>query len=194
VILFPPFQLIELEDLLWTPPWLHEYAHLMLARVWHTHGLFRSETTASQACDIILSNLSSFVDCCAGSCSPTPILEEVPSGEFVAQGKQAVPFALADWYPHLDVWQDMVKRSGNIRYIDRPMDATSTTRYVATNGDTRECRMFNLCFHHFDDDDARKVLRSVVAGGEAFTSVLFGIWVINFVSSLTLATYVASSN
>jgi hypothetical protein len=145
VILFPRFQLIELEDLPWTPPWLHEYAHLMLARVWRTRGLFRLETTASQACDIILSNLSSekissyvFVDCCAGSGGPTPILEEVLNGKLVAQGKQPVSFVLADWYPHLDVWQDIVKRSDSIRYIDRPMDATSTTRYVATNGDTRE--------------------------------------------------------
>lgn len=185
MILFPRLQLIELEDLPWFPSWIREYAHLLLAQVWRTKGLGKSTTTASQACDILLEQLQLhqhpesdgedissfiFVDACAGAGGPTPILEKTLNSKLHSQGRQPVRFVLADLYPHLDAWRQIVKRSDYISYIERPVDATRTVKYLpdAEGRRKKECRMFNLSFHHFDDESARKVLRSAVRGADTF--------------------------
>lgn len=184
MILFPRLQLIELEDLPWFPSWIREYAHLLLAQVWRTKGLGKSTTTASQACDILLEQLQLqdsssstkgedissfvFVDACAGAGGPTPILERTLNSKLQSRGCQPVQFVLADLYPHLDTWRQIVKRSECISYIEKPVDATRTVKYLPDGERKKECRMFNLCFHHFDDDSARKVLRSAVKGADAF--------------------------
>jgi hypothetical protein len=57
-------------------------------------------------------------------------------------------------------------RSENISYIKEPVDATKA-RKLAEKAQ-KECRIFNLCFHHFDDPDAKTVLRSAVDSADAF--------------------------
>ncbi|GIK06671.1 hypothetical protein Aspvir_002321 [Aspergillus viridinutans] len=44
------------------------------------------------------------------------------------------------------------------------------TRILApgAHSDEAECRLFNLCFHHFDDPAAAKVLRSAIQSSDAF--------------------------
>lgn len=54
----------------------------------------------------------------------------------------------------------------NISYIEQPMDATKGVRVVGAEG--KECRMFNLSFHHFDDAAAEKILTSAVESADAF--------------------------
>ena len=54
----------------------------------------------------------------------------------------------------------------NVSYIEQPIDATKGVRLVAAEG--KECRMFNLSFHHFNDAPAEKVLKSAVDSADAF--------------------------
>ncbi|KAI9648862.1 hypothetical protein NHQ30_003503 [Ciborinia camelliae] len=172
MILFPRFQLIEIEDQPWCPHWLREYSHAALAKMWHTTGPNRTSSTAAQACDILLENLPNpssftFVDACAGAGGPTPILEKILNQKLVDQGKDPVQFILTDLFPDLKVWAQIVKQSDNISFVKQPVDATKKTSRYADPG-KKECRIFNLCFHHFDDEPAAKVLRSAVETTDAF--------------------------
>ncbi|OGM50985.1 hypothetical protein ABOM_000211 [Aspergillus bombycis] len=62
--------------------------------------------------------------------------------------EQPVRFILADLYPSLNKWVAMA-------------------RQLAESG-RKECRKFDLCFHHFDDPAAAKVLRSAIQPSGAF--------------------------
>jgi hypothetical protein len=140
--------------------------------MWNTVGPGRASSTAAQACDILVSKLPTapsaftFVDACAGAGGPTPMLERNLNTRLHALDQKPVQFVLADLYPDWAAWKKITSTSQNISFINKPVDATTVTRYVDSN--TLECRLFNLCFHHFDDDQAAKVLRSSIQGSDAF--------------------------
>ncbi|KAK0718481.1 hypothetical protein B0T26DRAFT_831019 [Lasiosphaeria miniovina] len=172
--LFPRFQLFEIEDMPWCPSWLREYAHRALHQMWNTVGPGKTSSTAAQACDILVSKLPAepsaytFVDACAGAGGPTPMLERSLNSRLKALGgkKQPVRFLLADLYPDWEAWKKITAASENITHVKHPVDAATVERYV-TDG-TLECRLFNLCFHHFDDAQAVKILRSSVNHSDSF--------------------------
>lgn len=171
-VITPRFHLFEIEDYSWCPEWLREYAHRSLAMVWHTVGFNRTTSTAAQVCDVITANLPNhpseyhFVDACAGAGGPTPIFEAILNDRMAVEGKPPIDFLLTDLYPDLEAWKAIVKKSDHIAYVGTPVDATKAGRYAAR--DKKELRIFNMCFHHFDDDGARKVLRSCMEESEAF--------------------------
>lgn len=174
MILFPRFQLAEVEDQSWCPSWLREHSHSALAQMWKTHAPGSKGSPAAQACDLLIDNLpdaSSFtyIDACAGAGGPTPQLEARLNEKLAAQGRSPVKFILTDLYPHLSAWKSIVKRSDNISYIEEPIDATSAQKVAGPN--EKECRMFNLCFHHFDDPAAAAVLKSAIESADAFVYV-----------------------
>ena len=80
-------------------------------------------------------------------------------------------FLLTDLWPDLKAWEQIVKDNpeGKISYIETPIDATKAQRI---SGEKKECRLYNLCFHHFDDPAAAEVLESAVESSDAFMSVL----------------------
>lgn len=170
--LFPRFQLFEIEDMSWCPSWLREYSHRALHQMWNTVGPGRTSSTAAQACDILVSKLPeapsafTFVDACAGAGGPTPMLERSLNTRLHALGQKPVRFVLADLYPDWAAWKKITSASENISFISKPVDATTVTRYV--DDKTLECRLFNLCFHHFDNDQAAKILRASIQGSDAF--------------------------
>lgn len=180
MVLFPRFHLIEIEDQPWCPAFLREYAHRSLHRFWCMVGE-GGRTLVSQAADFLVAYLPAdpstytFVDCCAGAGGPTPLLEADLNQRLRQQHEgdreqpPPVQFLLADLYPDLEAWKGIVAKTDNIRYIERPTDATKTMRYVPPG--KRECRIFNLCFHHFDDETAPRALRCAVEGADAFVCV-----------------------
>ena len=97
-------------------------------------------------------------------------MEERLNRKLRSQGKAAVPFILTDLYPDVKAWNCIVKKSENITYVETPIDATRARRLAAKG--MKECRTFNLCFHHFDDPAAKAVLRSAVQEADAFVCVL----------------------
>ena len=174
MILFPRFHLMEIEDQSWCPNWLRESSHSSLAQMWKTQSS-KKGSPASQACDIIFENMDdvanfTFIDACAGAGGPTPLLEARLNQILRSQSKAPAPFILTDLYPDLNAWKSIVKKSENISYIEKPIDATKARRLAAPG--RKECRTFNLCFHHFDDPAAKAVLRSAVQEADAFVYVL----------------------
>ncbi|KAI4242319.1 MAG: hypothetical protein L6R40_004048 [Gallowayella cf. fulva] len=129
---------------------------------------------STQACDLLLQALGgpeeatrfTFIDACAGAGGPTPLLESTMNARLAASGCQPVNFILTDLWPDIKAWKKITKKSEHITYIDEPIDATKP-RTLAKPG-TKECRIFNLCFHHFDNGAAEKVLATAVQSTDAF--------------------------
>ena len=174
MIITPRFHLLEIGDQSWCPEFLREYSHLARMQMWRMDGQGkdgRKSTPADFACDVLLDdipNLSSYtiVDPCAGGGGPIPILEPALNRRLRKYGLGPVQFVLSDLWPSLERWHSIACGSENIRYIAEPKDATKVAR-LAEPG-KKECRIFNLCFHHFDDPDAQLVLRSAIESADAF--------------------------
>lgn len=103
-----------------------------------------------------------------------------------SKGQGPVQFILTDLFPAVSAWKAIAKQSDNISYIDEPVDATKALR-LAEPG-KKECRIFNLCFHHFDDPAAKTVLRSAVESADAF------VYVLPHQSSVSFRCYLLISN
>lgn len=176
-IITPRFHLLEIGDQSWCPEFLREYSHLARMQMWRMDGKGKhgeDTTPANFACDIMLDHipdLSDFtiVDPCAGGGGPVPILEPALNGKLRERGSGPVRFVMSDLWPSLERWASIAKRSSNISYIAEPKDATQSGR-LAEPG-KKECRVYNLCFHHFDDPQAALVLRSAVESSDAFVYV-----------------------
>ena len=170
---FPRFHLTEIEDTNWCPSWLRDHAHSSLTRMWQVKSR-SGNSFAAQACNILLGALGGIdrvaeytvVDSCAGAGGPTPYFEKYINNELKKSGHAPIRFVLTDWAPYVQAWRSLAAQSENISYIEKPIDAAEAVR-VAEPG-KRECRIFNLCFHHFDDPAAEKVLRSAVESADAF--------------------------
>jgi len=172
-VLFPRLHLAEIEDQSWCPSWLREHTHKALARTWKMH-VSRRGSPAIQACKILIEQLGGlnkaseyiFVDACTGAGGPTPLIEKYMNQQLKSAGLVNVKFVLMDLWPDLKAWKVIASRSENISYIDQPVDATKGLRFSGSK--EKECRMFNLSFHHFDDAAAELVLNSAVKSAKAF--------------------------
>ena len=118
-----------------------------------------------------------YVDFCAGAGGPTPFIEKYVNQEIV-QNKHAAPsspvqFLLTDLYPHVEAWEKAVKKSDNLGFIGKPVDATNARKDLLQGFDPRvrekkQFRTFNLAFHHFDDDLAVKILENCLETSDGF--------------------------
>lgn len=97
-----------------------------------------------------------------------------------------VDFVLTDIHPHLAAWERASARSSHLKYVARSVDAanaprdlldwvvegaaaTTTTTTVTGAGSSRKIfRLFNLAFHHFDDELARKIMANTLETSEGF--------------------------
>lgn len=144
--------------------------------MWRTSNQEKG-SPAAQACNLLLQVLGgpqvasrfTFIDACAGAGGPTPLLEANMNAKLTADGYKPVKFVLTDLWPDIKAWKSIADQSENIAYREEPIDATTPLR-LAEPG-RKECRIFNLCFHHFDDEAAEKVLASAVKSTDAFMFV-----------------------
>lgn len=172
-VLFPRLHLAEIEDQSWCPSWLREHSHKALVRTWRMSTSKRG-SSAVQACHILVDRLGgpkkasqyTFVDACAGAGGPTPLIEQRMNELLSSADLDSVKFVLTDLWPDIKAWKEISNRCENISYIEQPIDATKGVRLVGKEG--KECRMFNLSFHHFDDAAAEQVLTSAVESADAF--------------------------
>ena len=172
-VLFPRLHLAEVEDQSWCPSWLREHSHKALVRTWRV-SLSNRGSPAVQASKILLDQLGgpknatkyTFIDACAGSGGPTPLIEQRVNEQLRSAGLDSVKFVLTDLWPDIKSWKRITSRSENISYIEQPIDAIKGVRLSGPEG--KECRMFNLSFHHFDDPAAERVLASAVESADAF--------------------------
>ena len=174
-VLFPRFHLAEIEDQSWCPEFLRTHTHRALARAWKT-STSKNGSAAFQASKILVQELGglsktaefTFIDSCAGAGGPTPIIEPALNKQLSAAGLNNVQFKLTDLWPDLKAWREITSKSENISYVEEPIDATKAIRL---SGEKKECRLYNLCFHHFDDPAAEKLLWSAVESSDAFVYV-----------------------
>lgn len=87
----------------------------------------------------------------------------------------AVDFVLTDLHPHVESWEAAAKKSDHLTYVSSPVDATHAPthllrKYAKTNGNDKKgiFRLFNLAFHHFDDDLARAILKDTIETSDGF--------------------------
>ncbi|KAL5000603.1 hypothetical protein BDV10DRAFT_183373 [Aspergillus recurvatus] len=169
---WPRIQFHELGDQSWCPSWLHHHEQFSLSQLWNLRVPFWSRgSLATQACAVIqehLRDVSSYtiVDICAGAGGPTPLIESELNSSADAQGREPVRFVLTDMFPPVDVWSAIAKKQPNVEFVESPVDARAVGR-VAASG-KKECRVFNICFHHFDDADARGIVGSALEEADAF--------------------------
>lgn len=173
MVLFPRFHLFEFIDQPWCPRWFRGYAQTFLLGLWDLHipGL-TFHTPATSVSEIIIQNFPdacnfTFVDLCAGAGGPTPIIERLLNTTLAEQGKDTAQFVLTDLYPSLQRWRAITENSNSITFLEAPLDARDCKR-ISPDPRQKECRMFNASFHHFDDESAIGVLKSVISEADAF--------------------------
>lgn len=176
------------------PPFLRHRCQSMLTAQW-THRLpfFQTVSPAERAASLILRTLSeiedqdssklSVIDFCSGGGGPTPVIEKLVNAERERRGRSPIPFLLTDLHPNIDAWMRLASKSDNLSFLPQPVDATSppvsviSERSLANypnsefHSDKRVFRLFCLAFHHFDDDMARRVLRSTLETSDAFAII-----------------------
>lgn len=136
--------------------------------------LLQPASAAAHAGNVLLEQLEnpsafSFVDICAGGGGPTPTIEKQVNAKLARQGMEPAKFKLTDLSPHVDEWTRLSKRSSNIDFVSEPVNAIDA-RDLAEKG-KKECRMFNLAFHHLDDDVAAAVLKNTIETADAIVYV-----------------------
>lgn len=139
-----------------------------------------AQLVASTICRVLGNDTSAYtyVDFCSGAGGPTPFIEHHVNNELLGpDGKQAkatpVKFLLTDLHPHIDAWKAAVKKSDNLDFIKEPVDATNAPKDLLKNVNVgtehkRLFRMFNLAFHHFDDELAIKILENTLETADGF--------------------------
>ncbi|KAF3906855.1 hypothetical protein ABW21_db0203866 [Orbilia brochopaga] len=182
-ILGPRIDLFEINDLTWFPPYLRERIQACLTFCWSiSFPNLRSGPSASSALAHVLRkelgpSLSSytFIDFCAGAGGPTPIVERHLNGQLREEGLQPVKFVLTDLYPNPEAWKRIQAGSPAVSWVAQPVDAGKAPKkeiLLGDNGDgvaggRKVFRMFNLAFHHFDDEGAKRILKDAITGSDA---------------------------
>lgn len=97
-------------------------------------------------------------------------MEAALNKSLVSERKTPVRFILTDLYPHVQAWERISEKQPHVSFIDRPVDARAGPR-LTKDSTAKECRLFNVCFHHFNDEDAVGILRDAVESADAFMLV-----------------------
>ncbi|KAI0477361.1 hypothetical protein GGR56DRAFT_404677 [Xylariaceae sp. FL0804] len=82
----------------------------------------------------------------------------------------AAKFILTDLHPHKTAWDAAARNSPHLSYVEQPVDATDAPMGLIRDlvQNERVFRLFNLAFHHFDDELARRILRNTVETSDGF--------------------------
>lgn len=169
-----------------------------LALAWRFRvPVMQKEAPAKLAAKLLISQLGSsvtdytYVDFCAGAGGPTPWIERdlnrrlmterhhsveeqqqrLTNREPEAQAGEGVKFVLTDLHPHIPEWEKAAKKSKNLSFVARPVDATNAPAdllHGVDGGDKKVFRMFNLAFHHFNDELASLILKNTLETADGF--------------------------
>ena len=89
--------------------------------------------------------------------------------------KDGIDFVLTDIAPHPSAWAAAAKKSPHIHYIDASVDATAAPSDLLELSTLPRAskkrpvfRIFNLAFHHFDEQPARTLLANTIATSSGF--------------------------
>lgn len=143
----------------------------VLTLAWNIRVPFlQRASAAATAGDVLLTRIPELfryavIDIAAGAGGPVPGIERHVNGVSTSQDSKPIRFLLTDLHPHLRDWDKLKKRNENIDYVATPVDATAVRGL--SSKDEKECRMFNLAFHHLDDVVASRALVDAVESADA---------------------------
>ncbi|KAK0668468.1 hypothetical protein QBC41DRAFT_226211 [Cercophora samala] len=184
-------QVFEIADQEWFPQSLRSYMQAALTAAWTTHiPLLQSSSPARIVAHLLSHHFGpsihnyTFIDFCAGGGGPTPSIEKhlnasittttttkTPSYAEAATAPPPVQFILTDLHPHTNLWSAAAAASPNVSFIPTSVDATNVPQHIIQdqkrNG-KKVFRLFNLAFHHFDDNLARKILKNTLETSDGF--------------------------
>lgn len=110
-----------------------------------------------------------FVDFCAGAGGPTPSIEREVNGHLRSKNEKPVDFVLTDIHPNVASWDNFAKKNDHITYVAESVDASKAPPSLTERGDGKKLmRLFNLAFHHFDDNLATDIFRDAIKTNQAF--------------------------
>jgi hypothetical protein len=119
-----------------------------------------------------------YVDFCAGAGGPTPVIAkelnkqlQPPAGTEPVNGEAArepVKFVLTDLHPHIKDWVEASKKSPNLSFVSKSVDATNAPSDLIESDGKKVFRLFNLAFHHFDDKLGKDILRNTLETADGF--------------------------
>ena len=127
-----------------------------------------------------------YVDFCAGAGGPTPCIERElnqklaktksspertgPAATAVVNGEpnEPVQFVMTDLHPHIAEWKEACSKSKNLTFVPKPVDATNAPADLILDDGKKVFRMFNLAFHHFDDNLGRDILKNTLETSDGF--------------------------
>lgn len=129
-----------------------------------------------------------FVDFCAGAGGPTPFIEKDLNSQLADQtdsaqtrgprtrsrqssklaSKTGVQFVLTDLHPHIPDWTEAAKRSDNLSFVSKSVDAANAPEDLVAEGEAKVFRLYNLAFHHFDNKLGADILRNTLETADGF--------------------------
>lgn len=134
-----------------------------------------------------------YVDFCAGAGGPTPTIEKdlnaqisasssdasssatanglsprvTRSAKQTSNGNGGVKFIMTDIHPHIPDWTQLAKESENLSFISESVDAANAPA-VLTQAGGKIFRLYNLAFHHFDEQLASDILKNTLETSSGF--------------------------
>ncbi|KAH7259928.1 hypothetical protein B0J15DRAFT_511760 [Fusarium solani] len=173
--LIPRVHLFEIDDQPWFPPSLRVIVQAILTKTWSMNLPIPSRSPAQIAASKLIQHLDSslsslrFVDFCAGAGGPSPLIERQVNTYLRNSNREEVDFVLTDIHPNIDAWARIASQSPRITYDSQSVDASRVPKRLTQSKDGRDVfRLFNLAFHHFDDDLARRILKDAVERKQGF--------------------------
>ncbi|RMJ18615.1 hypothetical protein CDV36_001690 [Fusarium kuroshium] len=192
--LIPRMHLFEIDDQPWFPPSLRVIVQAILAQTWSLNLHIPSQSPAQIAASKLIQHLDSslsslrFVDFCAGAGGPSPLIEQQVNTYLRNSNREEVDFVLTDIHPNIGAWARIATQNPRITYDGQSVDASRVPERLAQSKDGRQVfRLFNLAFHHFDDDLARRILKDTVERNQGF--VIFELQdrsIMSFIADLLL--------
>ncbi|KAB8294086.1 hypothetical protein EYC80_009540 [Monilinia laxa] len=106
--------------------------------------------------------------------SPRPV-----DGDYGDERNGNVQFVLTDLHPHIPDWTAASKRSSDLNFIAESVDAANAPRDLlknvhgnsdmnGINGQRKVFRLYNLAFHHFDNELGSEILKNTVETADGF--------------------------
>ncbi|KAJ3463785.1 hypothetical protein MRS44_008571 [Fusarium solani] len=173
--LIPRVHLFEIDDQPWFPPSLRVIVQAILTKTWSMNLPIPSRSPAQIAASKLIQHLDSslsslrFVDFCAGAGGPSPLIERQVNTYLRNSNREEVDFVLTDIHPNIDAWARIASQSPRITYDSQSVDASRVPKRLTQSKDGRDVfRLFNLAFHHFDDDLARRILKDAAERKQGF--------------------------
>jgi hypothetical protein len=173
------------------PQYFREKVQSCLTLAWTFKVPLLQKTSPAQlVASCLYNNLGSsvtkytYVDFCAGAGGPTPFIEQDLNAKLTASRSQnpngskmvngatpAVKFVLTDIHPHIPDWMEASKKSDNLTFVSKSIDAANAPSDLVDK-DEKVFRLFNLAFHHFDDELGSDILKNTLDTADGFGYVI----------------------